>query len=183
MWSPFFYFSWINHPRNYIVSIYWFSVSWDICEIVEKSLGAFLVHLLGYKNNPISLILNDLWGYKCGKGGIRTPGPSQVSGFQDRRNRPLCHLSCWYWRVCWFRFVSVESAKILLFFILTKKTFCCKGRRVTDVLLDGAGCADLCCFVKDCAKKGIIGEVWIFFCIFAHKIHCVFWVFNIIFVS
>lgn len=28
-----------------------------------------------------------------GKRGIRTPGPSQVIGFQDRRIRPLCHLS------------------------------------------------------------------------------------------
>ena len=28
-----------------------------------------------------------------GKRGIRTPGPSQVNGFQDRRIRPLCHLS------------------------------------------------------------------------------------------
>ena len=25
--------------------------------------------------------------------GIRTPGPVTVSGFQDHRNRPLCHLS------------------------------------------------------------------------------------------
>ena len=29
----------------------------------------------------------------CGEGGIRTPGTSQFNGFQDRRNRPLCHLS------------------------------------------------------------------------------------------
>ena len=29
----------------------------------------------------------------CGKRGIRTPGTSQFNGFQDRRNRPLCHLS------------------------------------------------------------------------------------------
>ena len=29
----------------------------------------------------------------CGKGGIRTPGPVKVNGFQDRRIRPLCHLS------------------------------------------------------------------------------------------
>ena len=29
----------------------------------------------------------------CGEGGIRTPGTSQYNGFQDRRNRPLCHLS------------------------------------------------------------------------------------------
>ena len=28
-----------------------------------------------------------------GERGIRTPGPLTVSGFQDRRNRPLCHLS------------------------------------------------------------------------------------------
>ena len=29
----------------------------------------------------------------CGERGIRTPGTSQYNGFQDRRNRPLCHLS------------------------------------------------------------------------------------------
>ena len=29
----------------------------------------------------------------CGKRGIRTPGALQLNGFQDRRNRPLCHLS------------------------------------------------------------------------------------------
>ncbi len=29
----------------------------------------------------------------CGERGIRTPGPVTVNGFQDRRNRPLCHLS------------------------------------------------------------------------------------------
>ena len=28
-----------------------------------------------------------------GEIGIRTPGTSQFNGFQDRRNRPLCHLS------------------------------------------------------------------------------------------
>jgi hypothetical protein len=30
---------------------------------------------------------------KSGEGGIRTPGPVTVNGFQDRRIRPLCHLS------------------------------------------------------------------------------------------
>ena len=29
----------------------------------------------------------------CGERGIRTPGGSHLNGFQDRRNRPLCHLS------------------------------------------------------------------------------------------
>jgi hypothetical protein len=28
-----------------------------------------------------------------GEGGIRTPGSLQINGFQDRRDRPLCHLS------------------------------------------------------------------------------------------
>ena len=28
-----------------------------------------------------------------GERGIRTPGPVTVNGFQDRRNRPLCHFS------------------------------------------------------------------------------------------
>ena len=29
----------------------------------------------------------------CGERGIRTPGGLHLNGFQDRRNRPLCHLS------------------------------------------------------------------------------------------
>ena len=28
-----------------------------------------------------------------GEGGIRTPGTLRYNGFQDRRIRPLCHLS------------------------------------------------------------------------------------------
>jgi hypothetical protein len=28
-----------------------------------------------------------------GDGGIRTPGTSRYNGFQDRRIRPLCHIS------------------------------------------------------------------------------------------
>ena len=35
---------------------------------------------------------NDLHSIS-GERGIRTPGTSQYNGFQDRRNRPLCHLS------------------------------------------------------------------------------------------
>ncbi|MEN9701344.1 MAG: hypothetical protein RIR55_659, partial [Bacteroidota bacterium] len=50
-----------------------------------------------------SLSLRDFWAQKkglsapfsscCGERGIRTPGPVTVNGFQDRRIRPLCHLS------------------------------------------------------------------------------------------
>jgi hypothetical protein len=31
--------------------------------------------------------------FSSGERGIRTPGPVTVNGFQDRRIRPLCHLS------------------------------------------------------------------------------------------
>ena len=31
--------------------------------------------------------------FSCGERGIRTPGTSRFNGFQDRRIRPLCHLS------------------------------------------------------------------------------------------
>ena len=34
-----------------------------------------------------------IFNINCGEGGIRTPGTSQYAGFQDRCNRPLCHLS------------------------------------------------------------------------------------------
>ena len=32
--------------------------------------------------------------FSSGERGIRTPGGVTLNGFQDRRNRPLCHLSC-----------------------------------------------------------------------------------------
>ena len=37
-----------------------------------------------------------------GERGIRTPGTSQYNGFQDRRNRPLCHLSKPLFQECLF---------------------------------------------------------------------------------
>ena len=50
----------------------------------------------------------------CGEGGIRTPGSSQINGFQDRRNRPLCHLS--------FRFGTANIGTISFY----PKLFCIK---------------------------------------------------------
>ena len=38
----------------------------------------------------------------CGERGIRTPGTSQYNGFQDRRDRPLCHLSKTLFQECFF---------------------------------------------------------------------------------
>ena len=49
----------------------------------------------------------------CGERGIRTPGPVTVNGFQDRRIRPLCHLSK---NEIIFHF---SGANLRIFFILT----------------------------------------------------------------
>ena len=41
------------------------------------------------KKNPMSIGFSFFGGER----GIRTPGPVKINGFQDRRIRPLCHLS------------------------------------------------------------------------------------------
>ena len=43
------------------------------------------------EKSPVNLSTYKTLG---GERGIRTPGSSHFNGFQDRRNRPLCHLSC-----------------------------------------------------------------------------------------
>ena len=51
----------------------------------------FYIYILAPKKiNPCKLVT-----YRdfCGERGIRTPGGVTLNGFQDRRNRPLCHLS------------------------------------------------------------------------------------------
>ncbi len=44
-----------------------------------------------------------------GERGIRTPGPVTVNGFQDRRIRPLCHLSL---RGCKYNYKKIYFKKI-----------------------------------------------------------------------
>ena len=48
-----------------------------------------------------------------GEGGIRTPGGVTLNGFQDRRNRPLCHLSKAYHELL---SPSVCECKVITFF-------------------------------------------------------------------
>ena len=56
----------------------------------------------------------------CGERGIRTPGGVTLNGFQDRRNRPLCHLSKMSVDAkLWLSFpfaLRLRSAKLMLFF-------------------------------------------------------------------
>ena len=48
---------------------------------------------LEYKFFDLSIYSSVLAIFAGGRGGIRTPGGFPLNGFQDRRNRPLCHLS------------------------------------------------------------------------------------------
>ena len=47
-------------------------------------------------------MISHLLFFSCGERGIRTPGTSQYNGFQDRRDRPLCHLSKTSFQKCFF---------------------------------------------------------------------------------
>ncbi len=42
-----------------------------------------------------------IYSVYCGERGIRTPGGVTLNGFQDRRNRPLCHLSFGFYFHCY----------------------------------------------------------------------------------
>lgn len=58
----------------------------------------------------------------CGERGIRTPGTSQFNGFQDRRDRPLRHLSSVNWRLS-YRFNGCKVRH----FSNTHQIFCKKN--------------------------------------------------------
>ena len=64
-----------------------------------------------------------IYSLSCGERGIRTPGTSQFNGFQDRRNRPLCHLSY----SIGLRISMQPRWNVLVLFLQT----CCPGRTRT----------------------------------------------------
>ena len=61
----------------------------DTFSCILMHLFAFLIN---YKTMTYSY-LHRFIVFSSGERGIRTPGPLTVNGFQDRRIRPLCHLS------------------------------------------------------------------------------------------
>ena len=70
--------------------------------VLNKKKGA---SLLAIKKADKSLQINLsllICLFSCGERGIRTPGTSQYNGFQDRRDRPLCHLSKTSFQKCFF---------------------------------------------------------------------------------
>ena len=66
-----------------------------IRNLTENELVVFFntqLYILGCKIGCLFYNLL-IFSVYCGETGIRTPGTSRFNGFQDRRNRPLCHLS------------------------------------------------------------------------------------------
>ena len=61
----------------------------------------------------------------CGETGIRTPGTSQYNGFQDRRNRPLCHLSKTSFQKC-FPLKALQRYDFILNKQIVYQFFCYK---------------------------------------------------------
>ena len=64
-----------------------------------------------YTKKPQASDIQLLADFKSGERGIRTPGTSQFNGFQDRRDRPLRHLSSVIWRLCY----RLTGAKLDIF--------------------------------------------------------------------
>ena len=60
---------------------------------IRENCKPFDSNKIGTDKQPLSVPFSN------GGGGIRTPGPFRVNGFQDRRNQPLCHSSSIkYWK-------------------------------------------------------------------------------------
>ena len=74
--------------------------------------------------------------FVCGERGIRTPGPVKINGFQDRRIRPLCHLSkveCYFAPCHVFREMDCKDK----YFFLNRKRL--GGKSVKNIENGGSG--------------------------------------------
>ena len=69
------------------------SLSQGFAHFVRTSLPACGGALQNTIKNRVQVNLTRFFIVFCGERGIRTPGPVKINGFQDRRIRPLCHLS------------------------------------------------------------------------------------------
>ena len=63
------------------------------CQLCFEARFTSVASLLGVLTQPFYLLSKPNSPVESGKRGIRTPGTFPYFGFQDRRNRPLCHLS------------------------------------------------------------------------------------------
>ena len=125
------------------------------CKSTGKSSASFGIEREGLLRNPYSLLTasyasktknllaqvnldRQVSCFLCGKRGIRTPGPSQVNGFQDRRDRPLRHLSLLTDNKRNLRHFDLKSMQRYIIFL--------KNTNLCSVFLHI--CEKLCIFVK-----------------------------------
>ena len=111
-------------------------------KVTAKSLNVFITQIkcnayavLQISMKRLSLIFGCKKGCKsrnyliytlyCGETGIRTPGTSQFNGFQDRRNRPLCHLSKTSFQKC-FPLKALQRYDFILNKQIVYQFFCYK---------------------------------------------------------
>ena len=114
----------------------WISFKTSILSGVITSYSIHYTKLYDYSGNACK---NTCWfciclviKLNCGERGIRTPGTLRYNGFQDRRIRPLCHLSITVWlsskaHRCWATqclLVSKTDAKVEYYF--EEKNICAK---------------------------------------------------------
>lgn len=87
-----------------------------------------------------------------GERGIRTPGPVKINGFQDRRIRPLCHLSkveCYFAPCHVFREMDCKDK----YFFRNRKRL--GGKSVKNIENGGSGrwIADKNDYLAGCIEK------------------------------
>jgi hypothetical protein len=74
-------------------------IFWSLKLPAKPAFLCFFSHQAAMNEKCKILFINLLQNFasvcklSSGERGIRTPGPVTVNGFQDRRIRPLCHLS------------------------------------------------------------------------------------------
>ena len=106
-----------------------------IRNLTENELVVFFVCSVFYQ---IIFRAKLIFSVYCGETGIRTPGTSRYNGFQDRRNRPLCHLSKTLFKSALFSkamqrygfFLILQTSPNIFFkkvLLSTKKVYFCEA--------------------------------------------------------
>ena len=85
-----------------------------------KNLHFDALLCINKKCKTLTMMILQCFAFFCkifsGERGIRTPGPVTVNGFQDRRIRPLCHLSNGVQKYAFALSFAKELGKLMVFY-------------------------------------------------------------------
>ena len=90
---------------------------------MKKESNRFSHKKKGKQKRRLQINLSLLFRFLCGERGIRTPGTFQYNGFQDRRIRPLCHLSKTSFQKC-FSLKAMQRYGFILNLQIVLEFFC-----------------------------------------------------------